>query len=86
MPIMMIMEWDGVTPEQYDQLKQLVNWETDVPAGGIFHVTAFSEQGANHGYLGVGRRVPDLRRYAPHAGCSTDRDSERAASRNLPGA
>ena len=46
MPIMMIMEWDGVTPEQYDQVKQLVNWESDVPSGAMIHGTAFSEQGA----------------------------------------
>jgi hypothetical protein len=44
MPVVMIMEWDGVTPEQYDEARALVNWEGDVPAGGMFHVAAFDGQ------------------------------------------
>lgn len=41
MAVMMIMEWDGVTAEQYEETKQTVNWEGEAPGGGILHVTAF---------------------------------------------
>ncbi len=43
MPVMMMMEWKGVTPEQYDSLRKIVNFEGDVPKGGLYHVAAFSE-------------------------------------------
>jgi hypothetical protein len=45
MPVVMIMEWEGVTPEQYDQARALVNWEGEPPAGGLYHVAAFDDQG-----------------------------------------
>jgi hypothetical protein len=51
MAVVMIMEWEGVTPEQYEQARDLVNWEGDVPPGGMFHVAAFD---------GNGLRVTDL--------------------------
>ncbi len=44
MPVMMVMEWEGVTPEQYDQAREVVNWEGDPPAGSMFHVAAFDGQ------------------------------------------
>jgi hypothetical protein len=45
MPIVMNMQWDGVTPEQYEQVRKAVNWEGDRPAGGMFHVASFSPTG-----------------------------------------
>lgn len=45
MPVLMIMEWKGLTPAQYDAVCDLVNWENDVPPGGMFHAAAFSEKG-----------------------------------------
>jgi hypothetical protein len=45
MPIVMNMQWDGVTVEQYEQVRKLVGWETDVPAGGRFHVASFAAGG-----------------------------------------
>jgi predicted ester cyclase len=45
MPVMMIMKWPGVTPEQYDRARAIVNWEGDVPAGALFHVIAFDGDG-----------------------------------------
>lgn len=45
MPVLMVMEWDGVTPEQYEAARELVKWETDVAPGGLFHVAAFGEKG-----------------------------------------
>jgi hypothetical protein len=41
----MFMEWDGVTAEQYEEVRKLVNWEGDVPPGGLFHVAAVGERG-----------------------------------------
>jgi hypothetical protein len=41
----MFMEWEGVTPVQYDRLRDLVNWENDIPEGAMFHVASFSEKG-----------------------------------------
>jgi hypothetical protein len=43
--IMMQMQWDGVTPEQYEELRKLVNWEGDQPPGAIAHVSAFTDKG-----------------------------------------
>ncbi len=45
MAVMMCMEWDGVTHEQYETVRHSVKFETDVPKGGIFHVAAFSDKG-----------------------------------------
>lgn len=41
MPVVMIMQWDGITPAQYDQARDTVNWEGDPPLGGLYHVAAF---------------------------------------------
>lgn len=41
MAVVMQMTWQGVTPEQYDQARETVGWETDAPSGGIFHVAWF---------------------------------------------
>ena len=40
MPIMMLMEWQGVTPAQYEAVRKEVHFELDVPPGGVFHVAA----------------------------------------------
>jgi hypothetical protein len=39
----MKMRWEGVTPEQYDRLRQTVGLETEPPDGLISHVTWFRE-------------------------------------------
>jgi hypothetical protein len=41
----MLMEWDGVTLEQYEAARNLVNWEGDPPQGGMFHVAAITDTG-----------------------------------------
>lgn len=41
MPVVMKMSWDGVTPEQYDEARDKVDWEGDAPQGGMFHVAWF---------------------------------------------
>jgi hypothetical protein len=47
MAVMMIMKWDGVSPDQYEQARKVVNWEGDWPKGAKFHVASFGE-GALH--------------------------------------
>jgi hypothetical protein len=46
MPVVVMLRWEGVTPEQYEEARKLINWEGDVPAGGLFHVAAFDQSGA----------------------------------------
>jgi hypothetical protein len=45
MSVVMIMEWPGVTKEQYEQTRKLVKWETDIPQGAMFHVATFDDKG-----------------------------------------
>ena len=45
MPVVMMMEWEGVTRDQYEAVRKHVGWETQVPAGGMYHVAAFSPKG-----------------------------------------
>jgi hypothetical protein len=45
MTIVMNMFWEGVTTDQYEQLRKLVNWEGNVPRGAISHIASFSERG-----------------------------------------
>ena len=42
MAVIMIMEWEGVTPEQYEAVRKEVNWESNHAPGGQFHVAAFA--------------------------------------------
>ena len=45
MAILWLLEWDGMTPEQYDALREAVGWEADVPEGLRAHAAAFSAKG-----------------------------------------
>lgn len=45
MPVLMMMEWSGVTREQYDSVRKIVNFEGDAPKGGLFHVAAVTDTG-----------------------------------------
>ncbi|MFJ5774690.1 hypothetical protein [Streptomyces sp. NPDC093094] len=45
MAVVMTMHWTGVTPEQYDAIRDIVGWETTAPAGGQVHVAWFDGQG-----------------------------------------
>lgn len=42
---MMIMNWPGVSLDQYDEVKALVAWEQEAPVGGICHATAHDGNG-----------------------------------------
>src|SRR3954469_1311284 len=39
--VVMSMHWRGVTPEQYEEAREVVNWEGDVPDGAVLHVAGF---------------------------------------------
>lgn len=41
----LFLRWDGVTVDQYDQVRALANWEGDTPAGAQFHAAAFVDGG-----------------------------------------
>lgn len=42
MKVRMEMKWDGVTPEEYEQVRKIVDWEGNKPTGAILHVAGFS--------------------------------------------
>jgi hypothetical protein len=46
MAVAMHMEWPGVTAEQYDRVRQRVNWEVEAPEGAILHLASFTPEGA----------------------------------------
>lgn len=47
MAIGMFMDWQGINSDQYDQIREAVDWEGEVPDGALFHVATFDEEGAH---------------------------------------
>src|SRR5438128_2452046 len=45
MAVMMMMDWPGVTREQYEDVCRIVNFEGDHPKGGLYHVAAVDDKG-----------------------------------------
>jgi hypothetical protein len=45
MQTVMHMRWAGVTPEQYEEARAKVGWETDVADGAVLHVAGFDDGG-----------------------------------------
>jgi hypothetical protein len=45
MAIMVIIEWEGMTPEKYDELRAAVGWLERPPEGGRCHLVAFGDGG-----------------------------------------
>ena len=43
MATVIMQKWDGMTPDQYDALREAVGWDRDVPAGMRFHVASFGD-------------------------------------------
>lgn len=41
MSTVILQRWDAVTPAQYDQIREIVGWDIDVPVGMTFHVASF---------------------------------------------
>ena len=44
MAVVWLVEWDGITPAQYEELRQRTEWETNLPDGLQYQVAAFSEK------------------------------------------
>jgi hypothetical protein len=47
MAVVMRMNWPQVSPEQYDAVRKIVDWEQAVADGAIFHVAFWDENGFN---------------------------------------
>ena len=45
MATVMLMHWREATPERYDQVREKVSWDTDVPAGVKLHICGFADDG-----------------------------------------
>jgi len=45
MAVVLSMRWAGVTPEQYDLVRDAVGWEEAAPAGAELHVAWFDAAG-----------------------------------------
>jgi len=45
--VVMFMRWTGVTPEQYDTVRDTVGWEEAAPAGSQVHVARFDDEALN---------------------------------------
>jgi hypothetical protein len=45
MAIVMHMQWPEVSKDQYEQVRKLVAWETQVPKGAKYHVAWFGTDG-----------------------------------------
>lgn len=49
MAVAMRLSWAGITPEQYEEARERVGWERDVPEGAVFHGVLFDDEGAQVG-------------------------------------
>ncbi|MGE0685970.1 MAG: hypothetical protein AB7P33_04445 [Dehalococcoidia bacterium] len=45
MAILIVMDWPGVTKEQYEAVRSDIDWVANPPAGGLLHVAAFADDG-----------------------------------------
>jgi hypothetical protein len=45
MPVVMQMHWPEITIDLYEQTRERVGWERDVPAGAISHVAWMADDG-----------------------------------------
>ncbi|MEH0420648.1 hypothetical protein [Streptomyces sp. B21-083] len=45
MAVVMTMSWAGVSPEQYDMVRDTVGWEEVAADGGEVHLAWFDDQG-----------------------------------------
>jgi hypothetical protein len=45
MTVMMSMTWKGVSKEQYEDVRRIVNWEGDEPPGGMLHICSVDDEG-----------------------------------------
>ncbi|MDQ4134252.1 MAG: hypothetical protein M3179_13880 [Actinomycetota bacterium] len=41
MAVALQIEWDGFTPQQYDDLRRKLDWDNNPPDGALFHAAWF---------------------------------------------
>jgi hypothetical protein len=46
MAVVMVMRWQGISPADYDQARDVVGWERDPAEGGLNHTAWFDTDGA----------------------------------------
>lgn len=64
MRIVMTMKWDGVTSEQYEQIRKRVNWEGNIPKGAVFHVAGFEDKALR--VTDIWESVDDFNHFVEH--------------------
>jgi hypothetical protein len=42
--VVWLLEWDGITPEQFDELRRRTAWDEEIPDGLQHQVAAFSDK------------------------------------------
>jgi hypothetical protein len=45
MAVVVRMQWNGITHEEYDDVRRRANWLTDLPRGGVAHIASFDRNG-----------------------------------------
>ena len=43
MATVIMQKWEGLTPDQYDALREIVGWDRDIPPGMRLHVASFGD-------------------------------------------
>jgi hypothetical protein len=41
--VMVVLKWEGLTPEHYEKARSIVRWETEIPKGQVFHCAGFHD-------------------------------------------
>jgi hypothetical protein len=59
----MSMRWAGITPDEYEQAREVVGWERDPAVGGLNHVAWFDSDGALR-VVDVWEHEEDFQRFA----------------------
>ncbi len=45
MAVVLQIQWDGFTPQHYDDLKRKLDWDNNPPEGAVFHAAWFEDGG-----------------------------------------
>jgi hypothetical protein len=45
MRIVMFMKWEGVSLQQYDNVRKLVDWDNQIPTGAVLHIASPDSKG-----------------------------------------
>ncbi len=62
MAVVMVMRGQGVTPEDYEQAREIVGWEGNPAPGGIHHMAWFDDEGIH--VIDIWETERDFQRFA----------------------